>query len=312
MSLVTSAAQAVRTRGLAATLRAGVNLGLAAVRRQVLGQRFAERPVHDYRMWLDLEDRGISRTLLLFGQREMEHKAMLERVLKPGMTVLDIGANIGYYALMELRLIGPGGRLIAVEPSPDNVALLRRNLALNGFTNVEIHQAAVSDAVTTREFFLSQMSNLNTFHVEGTAHLSGRTIDVETTTVPALMAGRPLDLMRMDVEGHEVEVLGGLIPAVEAGEMAPMILFETHRSRYSPGHDMERPLRRLFALGYRTRLAGSSSQNGTALVESRGYRGGAPIVTDDVTRVVFEDISTDDTVDFVCRVGGLRTVLLSK
>ncbi len=237
---------------------------------------------------------------------------MLERVLRPGMSVLDIGANIGYYALMELALVAPNGRLIAVEPSPANVALLKRNLALNGRADVEVHQAAVSDAPGKRRFFLSQMSNLNTFHGEATAHLSGTSIEVETTTVPALMKGRPLDLLRMDVEGHEVEVIDGLLPAIEAGALAPMIIFETHRNRYSSAHDMERPLRRLFALGYRTRLAGSSSQSGTAIVEARGYKGSEPIATDDVTRVVFENIAADDTVDFVCRTGGLRTVLLAR
>lgn len=307
-----NAIQAVRTRGLGVTLRAGLNLAEAAFHRAVLGRHFLERPIHDYKMLLDLDDPGISRTLILFGQREMEHKVMLERVLKPGMTVLDIGANIGYYALMELALIAPGGRLIAVEPSPANVELLKRNLALNGRAGVEVHQAAVSDTIGKRSFFLSQMSNLNTFHVEATVHLSGKRIDVQTTTVPALMKGRPLDLMRMDVEGHEVEVINGLLPAVEAGTLAPMIIFETHRNRYSAEHDLERPLRRLFALGYRTRLAGSSSQRGTALIEARGYKGSAPILTDDVTRVIFEHISADDTVDFICRSGGLRTVLLAR
>jgi FkbM family methyltransferase len=291
-----------------------LNLAIATFRRRVLRQRFFERPVHNYRMMLDLDDRGISRTLLLFGSREMEHKVMLERMLKPGMTVLDIGANIGYYALMELRLIGAGGRLVAVEPSPANVALLRRNLALNGYDNVEVRQAAVSDVPGKRRFFLSHMSNLNTFHAEGTglAHLSGETIEVETVTVPALMAGRPPDLIRMDVEGHEVEIISGLIPAVERNEMAPMILFETHLSRYGRDHDMERPLRRLFGLGYRVRLAASSSQRGTGVVAARGYKGSAPIETDDETRVIFDDIAANDAIELICRVGGLRTVLLSR
>ncbi len=90
MPLLTSALQAMKTRGPAATVRAGLNLAIATFRRRVLRQRFFERPVHNYRMMLDLDDRGISRTLLLFGSREMEHKVMLERVLKPGMTVCTI------------------------------------------------------------------------------------------------------------------------------------------------------------------------------------------------------------------------------
>jgi FkbM family methyltransferase len=190
---------------------------------------------------------------------------------------------------------------------------LKSNLVLNGYADVEVHQMAVSDQATTRAFFLSEMSNLNTFHDTGTSalHLKGKTIDVATTTVPAIMAGRHLDLIRMDVEGHEVEVLSGLVPAVERREMTPMIIFETHLSRYTPEHDIELPLRRLFSAGYRVALAGSSSERGTAIVESRGYRGLCSIATDDVTRVLFENISDSDALDLICRTGGIRTVLLA-
>ena len=215
---------------------------------------------------------------------------------------------------MECKLIGPGGILVAVEPSPSNIDMLRNNLALNGDTGVEIHQAAVSDRPGKREFFLSEMSNLNTFHDIGTGrlHLSGETVEVETVTVPHLMAGRAPDLIRMDVEGHEVEVINGLLPAIESGEMAPMILFETHLSRYGSDHDIEATLRHIFEFGYRVKLAGSSSQNGTAKVLARGYQGGAPIRTDDVERVIFEDLKNQDALDLICREGGLRTVLLAR
>jgi len=313
MSLITSAFGTLRTRGPAAVAGAGFNLARMTLSR-VMGRRYLEKHIYDYRMRLDLNDRGICRTLLLFGQRELEHKVMLERVLEPGMTVLDIGANIGYYVLMELNLIGSTGTLVAVEPSPSNIDMLRHNLALNGHTDVEVHQAAVSDRPGRREFFLSEMSNLNTFHDTGTGrlHLSGETVEVETVTVPQLMGGRAPDLIRMDVEGHEVEVINGLLPAVEAGEMAPMILFETHLSRYGSDHDIDATLRRAFELGYRVRLAASSSQSGSAKVLARGYQGGTPIRTDDVERVIFEDIGKQDALDLICREGGLRTVLLAR
>ena len=267
-------------------------------------------------MWLDLEDRGISRNLLLFGQREMDHKAMLERVLKPGMTVFDIGANIGYYVLLELGLIGESGRMIAIEPSPSNIALLSRNLALNGVSErVTLVEGAVSDSNGGRSIHLSEQSNLNTFHADGRAalHLSGKTIEVTTYSLPALAERYgPPDLIRMDVEGHEVEVIEGMLEAVRAGSLAPMIIFETHRSRYSQDHDMESALRGLFDCGYRVPMIASTWQGGTAQIEARGYRGSAPIPTDGVERVIFEDIAEDDAIEFVCRSGGVRTVLLEK
>ncbi|MFQ5955880.1 MAG: FkbM family methyltransferase [Kiloniellales bacterium] len=296
--------------GLAAAI-----YGLArAEGARLAGRRRVTRRVHGYRMELDLADRGLSRTLILFGKREREHQLMLERALKPGMTVFDIGANIGYYVLMERRLIGPEGRIVALEPSPDNLELLHRNLALNGVRNVTVLNQAVSDRPGRRRLHLADQSNLNTFHATGSAapHLSGRSIEVDCTTVPELSAefGAP-DLIRMDVEGHEVEVLGGMIDAVSSGALMPLVLFETHLSRYGPDHDLGAPLRRLFACGYRARLVASSQESGTARIEAMGYRGGPRFSSDMTTRAIFEDIADDDALTLICQTGGVRAVLLA-
>ena len=313
MTLISSALATFKTRGAAKAVQATINHLVGALRRAA-GRRYFQKRIYDYLMLLDLEDRGISRTLLLFGERELEHKEMLERVVRPGMTVLDIGANIGYYALMELGRIGATGTLIAVEPSPSNVELLKHNLALNGYQNIEVHQAAISDQSGVKQFFLSEMSNLNTFHNTGSGslHLSGKTIDVRIATIPEIMAGRKPDLIRMDVEGHEVEIFRGLIPAIERGEMAPMVIFETHLSRYGADHDIEVPLRRLFALGYRVSLAGSSWEQGTAIIESKGYKSVMSIRSDGFERALFTDIAPEDAIAMICREGGIRTVLLSR
>ena len=309
-----SALSTLRDRGAGVLCAAVWNLARANVNRRLLGRRFVERRIHDYRLLLDLEDRGISRSLMLFGTREVDHKIILERVLSPGMTVFDIGANIGYYVLMELGLVGPSGRLVAIEPSPENVAQLKRNLALNGYQDVPVIESAVSDRTGERAFHLSHQSNLGTFHATGSGvpHLSGESIAVTTVTVPELAAqhGAP-NLIRMDVEGHEVEVISGMLDAVREGALAPMILFETHLSRYSDDHDMAAVLESLFVAGYATRYLASSYQRGTRIIGERGYRGSAPIATDGVERVIFENIAEDDAIDFICGVGGARTVLLA-
>ncbi|MEO5368443.1 MAG: FkbM family methyltransferase [Magnetococcus sp. DMHC-1] len=313
--MISSLSTVLRHRGPVGLLQVAFKGLRILVQGRLLGNRFLEEPIYDYRMFLDSQDRGISRTLLLFGSRELDHKVILEEVLKPGMTVFDIGANIGYYVLMERGLIGPTGRIVAIEPSPANAELLKKNLALNNCTNVTLLSCAVSDRHDRQTFHLAAQSNLNTFHPvgSGTTHLTGKTIDVETITVPELLPEHgPPDLIRMDVEGHEVEVINGLLEAVEAEKMAPMIIFETHLTRYTPDHDLEKPLRRLFACGYGVPLAASSSAAGTIKVEARGYRGGPPIETDFLTRVIFRDIRPDDAIEFICRSGGLRTVLLKK
>ena len=235
-------------------------------------------------------------------------------MLKPGMTVLDIGANIGYYAMMERNFVGETGRIIAVEPASGNIKVLKKNVALNGYRNIEFHHMAISDEDGVSELLISPFSNLHSFHARTDAERqTGEVEEVETRTVPSLMAeiGKP-DLLRMDVEGHEVEVFNGLLGAVEAGEMAPMIVFETHRRHYTPDHDFATPLRRLFACGYRVRYAASSSEGGTAQVEKLGYKGGPSIHTDFMIRKLYENIKNDDAIDLICHTGGLRTVLLQK
>ena len=96
-------------------------------------------------MYLDPKDRGISRTLLLFGERELDHKLILERIVKKNMKIFDIGANIGYYVLMESNLIGEKGKILAIEPVDKNIKLLRKNLKLNNNKITKTVQIAISN-----------------------------------------------------------------------------------------------------------------------------------------------------------------------
>ena len=99
--------------GLSGLLTA-VRYGVQSAWYRQRGRQYIRKKIYDFEMWLDVQDKGISRTLLLFGKRELEHRYILQLVLKPGMTVLDIGANIGYYVLIESGLIGDG-KIIAID-----------------------------------------------------------------------------------------------------------------------------------------------------------------------------------------------------
>ena len=279
---------------------------------KILNKKFITKKIYNYKMLLDLYDKGISRTLLLFGKRELEHKKMLENIIKPEMTVLDIGANIGYYSLMMLQLMGNKGKLIAVEPSPSNIEILRKNLLLNKYNDIEVHNVAISDENGTKKFFLSEMSNLNTLNYteKKSLNLTGETINVKTLTVPQIMEGRNLDLIRMDVEGHEVEVLNGLIPNIGVNNLYPSIIFETHRSRYNNAHSMENTLKNLFAKNYKVSMLGSTSKEGTKKIEAKGYIGTESIQTDEYERVIFKNIKEQDAIDLICNEGGVRCAVL--
>ena len=230
-----------RDRGFLPLVSAMGYATLAIIWQHILKKRFLKKRIHNYKMLLDLCDKGLSRSLLLFGTREIDHKILLEKIVSPEMNIFDVGANIGYYPLMELNLLNPKGKLVAIEPFPQNVELLKQNLFLNGYSKkVPIITGAISDSLSKKLFHISSHSNLGTFHPQGSGSefITGNTIEVNTYSIPEIARthGQP-DLIRMDVEGHEVEVINGMLDAICAGIMRPKIIFETHLTRYSKEHE---------------------------------------------------------------------------
>lgn len=131
--------------------------------------------------------------------------ALIERQVPRNSTVIDVGANIGLSTILLARMTE---RVIAFEPSPPNVAFLRRNLERNGITNVEVHAAAVSDRPGTLRFHVAQFGAGS--HVVTTGHVSG---GMPTVNVPAVTLDGtdlpPIAFVKIDAEGHEPDVLAG-------------------------------------------------------------------------------------------------------
>ena len=81
---------------------------------------------HD--MILDLKTGGISRALAMYGSREIDMLEIVRDIIEPGMNIFDLGANIGFYTLEMNRLLSGKGKILAVEPDPRNIPLLKKNL----------------------------------------------------------------------------------------------------------------------------------------------------------------------------------------
>ncbi|MDP3789583.1 MAG: FkbM family methyltransferase, partial [Candidatus Omnitrophota bacterium] len=281
--------------------------------------RYKKLIVNDTEMYVDLMDKGISKALFVYGSREKDQMYLARNNIKKGFTVLDIGANIGYYVLLEAGIIGPSGRIIAYEPSRDNYSLLNRNIELNGLSGkVETNNAAVSNRSGMSRFYLSSKSNLHTLNpvrYKGGAGKAGedRFVDVKTVDVyDILNKSRDVKFIRMDIEGHEVEVLEGILRAAKDFKIYPDILFETHFAKYdAKHHDMRSRLKALFNLGYFP-AAITSTDEGISKIREKGYKPRLVIDTDRVNRGIYERISPDDAVDFICTSGGVRAVLLKK
>lgn len=157
----------------------------------------------------------IARDVCLLGVYEPQETALLRELLRPGMTFLDVGANWGYFTLLGAHLTGAAGRVIALEPDPRLVPLLRRNVEVNGLGHVEVLPLAA--AATTGSFLLRGHDACA--ENRGTSRLTHDQTDgapafwVTTTSLDALLDARhvdTVDLLKMDIEGAEALALEGM------------------------------------------------------------------------------------------------------
>ena len=119
--------------------------------------------VNGYKMYLLKDDPGLSRVLAKKGIWEKATTEMVKNTIKPGMTVIDIGANLGYYALLESEASWPSGKVYAIEPVEQNYETLLKNIELNKAHNIMPFKLAIGSANVAWEMLLSCNSNHGTF-----------------------------------------------------------------------------------------------------------------------------------------------------
>jgi FkbM family methyltransferase len=193
---------------------------------------------------------GIHQELFLYGRRETECTAFLPNWIPAGAIVADVGANIGYYALIESDR---AAKVYAIEPSPQNLNLLKDNLALNNCTDrVEVHQIAISNNSGKALFTTSEVPNHHRLlgHSEKTPK---NVIEVKATTLDEFIGDRDVDVIRMDIQGAEWLVLQGMKKILERKK--PLRLFiEVHNRRIGNyGGDARTMYDFLFGQGFRIR-----------------------------------------------------------
>ncbi len=151
---------------------------------------------------------------------------LLTRLIEPGSTVIDVGANIGYNTVHAARCTGPRGRVIAVEPTADNLEVLRRNVASSGCANVRIEAVAAGSAAGARDLFVrGDRSAVNSFFAESCyAHVT-QVIRVPVLPLDELVDGTA-SVVKIDVEGAELEVLEGMTRLLAAPH--PALIVEWH------------------------------------------------------------------------------------
>jgi FkbM family methyltransferase len=183
------------------------------------------------RMSLVMRD-SIARALFLYGTYEICSTRLIQALLRPGMTFVDVGANIGYYTVLARRAVGATGSVYAFEPNPAVFPRLEENLRLNDLLGqVQVRSQAVARASGEIRFYRSTVTDNSGL----SSILPGAGRAEEGEVVPCVSlddfvatfpTGRSIDAMKIDVEGAELEVLAGA-SALLARDDAPAIVFET-------------------------------------------------------------------------------------
>ena len=165
----------------------------------------------------------ISPYVLLEQEDWFEDEAPFVReMLRSGDNVIDIGANYGVYSLMAARAVGDAGRVWSFEPASETAAHLAQSIAVNGFSNVTLIQAALSNREGQAQLALSGQSELNT--LQGSA-AGSETVALTTFDAWAGSSGWPkIDFIKLDAEGEEGNVIRGGENFLRRA--SPLIMFE--------------------------------------------------------------------------------------
>ncbi len=175
------------------------------------------------------------------------------RYIRPGMVVIDVGANVGAFTLLASRLVGPHGRVVAIEPVPENAACLRRAISDNGLANVTVAQVALGsvEGEITLSADPGRLGAASAVFDRGPARIAARLATLDSLAEELSL--RRVDFIKIDVEGYEPEVLLGA-PRVLA-ELTPTVVAAAY---HLPEHRSLLP-EFLSQLGYRTRIVGAGT-----------------------------------------------------
>ena len=189
---------------------------------------------------------------------EPDETTLMRRIIRPGDTVLDIGAHIGIFSVLSSKRTGVTGRVLAFEPEPRNLMLLRRNLDYNQCNNVEVIPAAVTDLDGVTELHINTENSLDNRLSE-----TGAVEEVELVRSVCLdglqsLSGKRIDVIKMDIQGSEPAALDGMKSLLEKQSDVQMLTEFWPHGLKSSGYDPKRYLSELRNCGFRLYMVGPS------------------------------------------------------
>lgn len=176
-----------------------------------------------YRVCVQKRDAEFGRNILATKEYEPHVRRAVAERLRAGDVVVDIGANVGCIALQAAGIVGREGLVVAVEPNPDNLQMLYAGIVLNGLDNVRVLPHAASAAASV----VSLSDNPSNSHVLAAQAPGGpRSVYAQTVALDEALAWLPrLDLVKIDIEGHEIAALDGFATLVARHRPALVVEF---------------------------------------------------------------------------------------
>jgi FkbM family methyltransferase len=182
-----------------------------------------EITVWDRRMRAASLDRLLALGLHRLGWMGRDEAILLRKLVRPGMQVVDVGANIGLYSLLFARLVEQNGFVLAFEPEPNLFAILRENCTNNNITNVAPFQCALGQANGLASFHRSAF-NSGDNRLENSS-MGHDAVEVKVERFDDLQPESRPDFVKIDVQGHELGALSGMERALSANPQV-QVLFE--------------------------------------------------------------------------------------
>ncbi len=209
-------------------------------------KRFIAAEIDGIKYDLDLNEE-IDNSIYYQGCFEPMTVRLIEKYVKSGMTVVDIGANVGCHTLRFAKQVGPSGKVIAFEPTKYAYEKLQKNVALNLLKNITVEKTALSD-----EAAKSRTVNFkSSYPLDNKVKRAKDTIDF--TTLDDYVAGHnvgKVDVIKLDVDGYEYKIIRGALETIKADK--PIIITELGVSTLKKaGDDANELVDTLAGIGYR-------------------------------------------------------------
>ncbi len=202
--------------------------------RPVLPRSYHAYPADGGWIYLDLRESPmmLARALRIYEPAKVE---ALRAVMGPGKVFVDVGGNKGDFSLIAARAAGDSGRIVCIEPEPQNAAWIRRSVERNGYRSVEVVAAALADNDGEATLHLGEKSGWHTLVDDAAVKHVGE-VTVPTRTLDGLLAERGIDtvdVIKIDVEGAEDRVLAGGEQTF-SGTNPMTVLLDLHPPRIDP------------------------------------------------------------------------------